>query len=633
MIDDRRRRRRASSSSTTSRASPTSSSMALRYEHFDVQVAHSGREALDAVRGFAPDLVVLDVMMPGIDGFEVARRLRNDGSQPPDPLPHRARRDRGQGARPHPRRRRLHDQAVQRRGARGAHPRDPAARAAGRRCAGPARLRRPRARRGHPRGAGAPATRSSSRPPSSSSCATCMLNARRVLSKDQILDHVWNYDFGGNANIVETYISYLRRKIDAVGPAAHPDGARRRLQHPPAQGDWDRLSLRTRLLLALLGLVAVGLLVAGVGTYTSLRSFLLERVDQQLREARGPVAMALASSARCPGSGRARRPRPAQPAAGHLRRSCATPTGTVLNSDLVRLRPDDDQPTPELPSPLPGAAGDGQRDASFTTGAAGGRDAPASACSCSPCRRRRARPRSSPSRSPRPARRSAASLGIEVLVSRSSCSRRSRAAAWLLIKRDLRPLETMAETADAIAAGDLSQRVRAGRAAHRSRPARPQPQRDARPDRGGLRGARRHRGQAAALPRRRLARAAHAAHQHPRLRRGVRARRQGRPRGPRHGDAPHRGGEQAHGRDGRRAARAGAARRGPAAGARAGRPRARRERRRRRRARRRRRSATSRSSAPDDRGRDSATTTSSARSSPTCSATRAAHAGGHARSA
>ena len=47
-----------------------------------------------------------------------------------------------------------------------------------------------------------------------------MLNPRRVLSKAQILDHVWDYDFGGDAGIVETYISYLRRKLDA-------DGARR----------------------------------------------------------------------------------------------------------------------------------------------------------------------------------------------------------------------------------------------------------------------------------------------------------------------------------------------------------------------------------------------------------------------
>jgi two-component system OmpR family response regulator len=45
-----------------------------------------------------------------------------------------------------------------------------------------------------------------------------MMNARRVLSKAQILDHVWNYDFGGDGSIVETYISYLRKKIDASEP-------------------------------------------------------------------------------------------------------------------------------------------------------------------------------------------------------------------------------------------------------------------------------------------------------------------------------------------------------------------------------------------------------------------------------
>jgi two-component system OmpR family response regulator len=45
-----------------------------------------------------------------------------------------------------------------------------------------------------------------------------MLNARRALSKSQILDHVWEYDFDGDANVVETYISYLRKKIDKVGP-------------------------------------------------------------------------------------------------------------------------------------------------------------------------------------------------------------------------------------------------------------------------------------------------------------------------------------------------------------------------------------------------------------------------------
>ena len=44
-------------------------------------------------------------------------------------------------------------------------------------------------------------------------------NANRVLSKDQIVDHVWNYDFDGDTNIVETYISYLRKKIDIERPA------------------------------------------------------------------------------------------------------------------------------------------------------------------------------------------------------------------------------------------------------------------------------------------------------------------------------------------------------------------------------------------------------------------------------
>jgi two-component system OmpR family sensor kinase len=91
------------------------------------------------------------------------------------------------------------------------------------------------------------------------------------------------------------------------------------------------VSLRTRLLLALLGLVAAGLLVAGIATYSSLRSFLLERVDQQLREARGPVAMTLASG-QIPGL-------PGQPGAGQSQPSLPPGTygelrdaqGTILN--------------------------------------------------------------------------------------------------------------------------------------------------------------------------------------------------------------------------------------------------------------------------------------------------------------
>ena len=196
-------------------------SMALRYEQFDVRVASNGREALDAVESFSPDLAVLDIMMPGIDGFEVARRLRNQGARLPDPLPHRARRDRGQGPRAHARRRRLHDQAVQRRGAGRAHPRDP--RRVQPAAASPGRLAFADLELDEDTHEVWRAGREIELTATEFKLLRyLLLNARRVLSKDQILDHVWNYDFGGNANIVETYVSYLRRKVDADGaPLIH----------------------------------------------------------------------------------------------------------------------------------------------------------------------------------------------------------------------------------------------------------------------------------------------------------------------------------------------------------------------------------------------------------------------------
>ena len=67
-------------------------------------------------------------------------------------------------------------------------------------------------------------------------------NPRIVLSKAQILDHVWEYDFGGDANVVETYISYLRRKLDTGGAAADPDRAGRRLR--PARRRVARVAAR-----------------------------------------------------------------------------------------------------------------------------------------------------------------------------------------------------------------------------------------------------------------------------------------------------------------------------------------------------------------------------------------------------
>ena len=101
-----------------------------------------------------------------------------------------------------------------------------------------------------------------------------MLNASRVLSKAQILDHVWNYDFRGDDNIVESYISYLRRKVDTVRAAADPHPARRRATSCASRRRERRstvrlrrirsVPLRVKLVAAVLALVAVALLVISV---------------------------------------------------------------------------------------------------------------------------------------------------------------------------------------------------------------------------------------------------------------------------------------------------------------------------------------------------------------------------------
>jgi len=214
------------------------------------------------------------------------------------------------------------------------------------------------------------------------------------------------------------------------------------------------VSLRTRLLLALLGLVAVGLLVAGIATYSALRSFLLERVDQQLREARGPVAMTLAST-QIPGlpgqSGGPGQPSLPPGTYGELRSTL----GVVINK-ISYSYGTETQPTPRLPSPLPGASAQTADGTLFTTGATGGSNA-----------RFRVLVQSVPAVErvlivavplTETTQTMGRLLGIEVLVFALVLVGLG-AAAWLIIKRDLRPLETMADTADVIAAGDLSQRV------------------------------------------------------------------------------------------------------------------------------------------------------------------------------
>jgi len=215
------------------------------------------------------------------------------------------------------------------------------------------------------------------------------------------------------------------------------------------------VSLRTRLLLALLGLVAAGLLVAGIATYSSLRSFLLERMDQQLREARGPVALALASG-QIPGL-------PDQPGGGQGPPSLPPGTygelrntqGNILNK-ISFAYGSETQPTPRLLSPLPGASAQNGGATLFDTGAASGHGPAFRVLVQSLPQVQRvlivAVPLSETTQT------LGKLLGIEILVFALVLAGLA-IASWLLIKRDLRPLEAMADTAGEIAAGDLSQRV------------------------------------------------------------------------------------------------------------------------------------------------------------------------------
>ena len=189
--------------------------MALRYEGWDVRTAATGRDAVSTAREHAPDVIVLDWMLPDVDGLEVLRRVRQHDDRVP--VLFLTARD-----------------AVE-------------DRVAGLTAGGddyvtkPFSLEELVARlRGLLRRAGAQAAAESTvltvgdltldedshevhrGGDEITLTATefellrfLMRNPRRVLSKAQILDRVWNYDFGGQANVVELYISYLRKKVDA----------------------------------------------------------------------------------------------------------------------------------------------------------------------------------------------------------------------------------------------------------------------------------------------------------------------------------------------------------------------------------------------------------------------------------
>nr|WP_221381083.1 response regulator transcription factor [Actinoplanes polyasparticus] len=195
-------------------------SATLRLVEFDVRVAETGHRALVVVEEFEPDLVVLDVMLPDLDGFDVARRLRATGSRVPVLFlsARDAREDRiaglSAGADDYVTKPFSLEEVVLRIRAilRRTHGEPDAAPAGG--VLRYADLEMDEDAH-EVRRAGRVADLS---PTEFNLLKYLLINAGRVVSKAQILDRVWKYDFGGDGRIVESYVYYLRRKIDKVGP-------------------------------------------------------------------------------------------------------------------------------------------------------------------------------------------------------------------------------------------------------------------------------------------------------------------------------------------------------------------------------------------------------------------------------
>jgi two-component system, OmpR family, response regulator len=190
--------------------------MALRYEGFEVSLAHTGTKAVSGAKSFDPDAVVLDMMLPDFDGLEVLRRMRS--ADPDVPVLFLTARD-----------------AVE-------------DRVAGLTAGGDDYVTKPFSldelncriqavlRRTHQATTDDALVCADLRMDVDAHRVTrggeeidlsptefrllryLLLNRGRVLSKAQILDHVWQYDFEGDGSVVETYISYLRKKIDRAEP-------------------------------------------------------------------------------------------------------------------------------------------------------------------------------------------------------------------------------------------------------------------------------------------------------------------------------------------------------------------------------------------------------------------------------
>ncbi len=192
--------------------------MALRYQGFTVETAGSGRDAVAAVTRFKPHLMILDVMLPDMEGFEVAERLGAQRAGVPiifltarDATEDKVRGLTGGGDDYMTKPFSLEELVARIR---------TILRRSGQAAAESGRLvfedleldeeSREVTRAGEPVELTATEYRL---------LRYLMLNPRRVMTRAQILDHVWDYDFGGDGRVLETYISYLRKKLDAHGPS------------------------------------------------------------------------------------------------------------------------------------------------------------------------------------------------------------------------------------------------------------------------------------------------------------------------------------------------------------------------------------------------------------------------------
>jgi two-component system OmpR family response regulator len=194
-------------------------SASLRYAGFEVATAPDGQQALAVAEQFRPDLLVLDVMMPGLDGFGVVRRLRQNGTL--TPVLFLTARDAAEdkvtgltlGGDDYVTKPFSLDEVLAR--IRAVLRRSQSAQ----RAAEAPRLSFADIELDEESHEVLKAGKLVSLSPTEFKLLRyLMTNAGRVLSKAQILDHVWNYDFNGEANVVESYISYLRRKVDTTEP-------------------------------------------------------------------------------------------------------------------------------------------------------------------------------------------------------------------------------------------------------------------------------------------------------------------------------------------------------------------------------------------------------------------------------